>query len=544
MLLRYLQKEYIILIFIIFLAGSIFYYSGFQDITSISGAVTFEQACMADNTIFKVYNSISSGYNSHVSLWNSLNPAFDIKVCSTELVNHNACGSNPDSDSKQVVFWLFDSDNSHVSQNNRPDVGPGTVYDVPVCYNNKYCVYASQSDCDDVGLSDFECVASMSDVYNAHVGDCDEYNIKICCGNRDPDLVCTLYDTANWNVPSAVVGQSIPSMIVDGSESCSGERVIFEVFENDISTGEDSSDDPVLINPPRSTFVFVSDEFENYATVTTNWIAEWQEDCLLGLCNPPEYYFKASLQRNPSNFVISETIPVYQSVQGGVCGDAITQCLNSQNFCEECDDGNTDSNDACKTNCLLNVCGDGLLYNGIEECDDGNTIDNDWCNNACFFNMCFTNNHFWAYRNDTKINANFPNPILNGTDVEFFIQYTQKCITTLTIDRLEIREYDGAVDDSDIANVSYNVINVSDVTKKLGPDAIFRYNWTALFDLSEIGPNLELGSDDGNAEYYIVINFTNVYPTYTEYLQASYALDYPQRLVVLDPNVQSAIFYT
>ncbi|MEP0813617.1 MAG: DUF4215 domain-containing protein, partial [bacterium] len=47
------------------------------------------------------------------------------------------------------------------------------------------------------------------------------------------------------------------------------------------------------------------------------------------------------------------------------CGDGVKQAS------EQCDDGNTDNNDACTNACTLNVCGDGAVFKGVEECDQG-----------------------------------------------------------------------------------------------------------------------------------------------------------------------------
>jgi MYXO-CTERM domain-containing protein len=52
---------------------------------------------------------------------------------------------------------------------------------------------------------------------------------------------------------------------------------------------------------------------------------------------------------------------------------------------EQCDDGsaNSDENpDACRANCLLPTCGDGVVDTG-ETCDDGNTTNGDGCENTC-----------------------------------------------------------------------------------------------------------------------------------------------------------------
>ena len=64
------------------------------------------------------------------------------------------------------------------------------------------------------------------------------------------------------------------------------------------------------------------------------------------------------------------------------CGDSIVQCLNDNNFCEECDDGNTNNFDSCRNDCTLPYCGDGIVDSG-EECDDGNNVNGDGCNANC-----------------------------------------------------------------------------------------------------------------------------------------------------------------
>jgi MYXO-CTERM domain-containing protein len=81
-----------------------------------------------------------------------------------------------------------------------------------------------------------------------------------------------------------------------------------------------------------------------------------------------------------------------------LCGDAII----SSALGEECDDGNTDENDGCDADCLVErgwdcsavdeetgaslcgvVCGDGVWVEGYEECDDGNNDDFDGCDGDC-----------------------------------------------------------------------------------------------------------------------------------------------------------------
>lgn len=56
---------------------------------------------------------------------------------------------------------------------------------------------------------------------------------------------------------------------------------------------------------------------------------------------------------------------------------------------EECDDGplNGDVADACRSNCTLPFCGDGIT-DSDEECDDGNVVDDDGCSNLCMLPGC------------------------------------------------------------------------------------------------------------------------------------------------------------
>lgn len=55
---------------------------------------------------------------------------------------------------------------------------------------------------------------------------------------------------------------------------------------------------------------------------------------------------------------------------------------------EACDDGNKLDNDACRSDCTLAACGDGIVQMGAEACDDGNAIDDDGCSNSCKAGTC------------------------------------------------------------------------------------------------------------------------------------------------------------
>ena len=66
---------------------------------------------------------------------------------------------------------------------------------------------------------------------------------------------------------------------------------------------------------------------------------------------------------------------------GGQCGNGMTEQG------EECDDGNSENQDACTNMCMNAACGDGVVCLGwlqcTEQCDDGNTVNGDGCSGVC-----------------------------------------------------------------------------------------------------------------------------------------------------------------
>ena len=59
-----------------------------------------------------------------------------------------------------------------------------------------------------------------------------------------------------------------------------------------------------------------------------------------------------------------------------VCGNQVVESG------EECDDGNTNDDDACVA-CNWARCGDAKVWRGVEDCDDENADDTDGCTNSC-----------------------------------------------------------------------------------------------------------------------------------------------------------------
>jgi cysteine-rich repeat protein len=63
---------------------------------------------------------------------------------------------------------------------------------------------------------------------------------------------------------------------------------------------------------------------------------------------------------------------------GATCGNGMVEAG------EECDDGNTRSDDGCSAECRYEYCGDGIVQSTLgEQCDDGNYRNDDGCDMFC-----------------------------------------------------------------------------------------------------------------------------------------------------------------
>lgn len=102
-----------------------------------------------------------------------------------------------------------------------------------------------------------------------------------------PPVACAL-TSASWVTRSnpVVEGDRVRLNVrTNNDPSCIGKKVELQVWESD-SLLEGGIDDKADIMPRTITI--------SGNTATSSWIAEWQNDCR-GLCNPPEYYFKAKI---------------------------------------------------------------------------------------------------------------------------------------------------------------------------------------------------------------------------------------------------------
>ncbi len=217
--------------------------------------------------------------------------------------------------------------------------------------------------------------AYMSDVSDNLIGDIDIVNFDVkLCGNGIPEAgegcddgnlidgdgcsaSCTVeippcvLTNAYWSKTSAIEKENV-NLIVEGT-NCDGKVIDFSIFEDD-----EIIDDNINVNIAGGTFLG--------GIASGTWAVEWQVDCILEICNPPEYYFNAVLREDNANSISSEGrangLLTVQELNP-TCGNGIPQTG------EECDDGNLNNNDACTNVCKNNVCNDGVLYSGVEVCD-------------------------------------------------------------------------------------------------------------------------------------------------------------------------------
>ncbi len=102
-----------------------------------------------------------------------------------------------------------------------------------------------------------------------------------------------------------------------------------------------------------------------------------------GVCGPlPGCVVDTAVVTGENLARVSYSLDVQQQVVENVCGDG------RKGGDEQCDDGNTVSNDGCSSTCTQEGCFIDDNVVGGEACDDGNTTDDDCCNNMCMPPVC------------------------------------------------------------------------------------------------------------------------------------------------------------
>ena len=132
------------------------------------------------------------------------------------------------------------------------------------------------------------CGDSAGEDCNGCVADCGCTAPQVCESNGLCTIKCDLKD-ASWSVNRVVAGNPVDLNII--GSNCGGKTINFEIFEKD---GALNPDDDITLhggtNPSPITFP------DGEATTSATWTAFYMPDNDGGQSDPPEYYFRASVQ--------------------------------------------------------------------------------------------------------------------------------------------------------------------------------------------------------------------------------------------------------
>jgi hypothetical protein len=158
-----------------------------RGVSSYSLNCTFTPTASCNNLSVVLLKNASGGYDNAHAQNTSVNTYPNSLCCYSDASLTPSCAQT-------VLFRLSNETNAHVQIGNYT----GNQYNVSVCISSTQrqarCVYSSGS-C----ASGFNCIASMaspdtpsSNLTNAHLGECGEYNLKVCCKiNNPPNVTLT-----------------------------------------------------------------------------------------------------------------------------------------------------------------------------------------------------------------------------------------------------------------------------------------------------------------------------------------------------------------
>ena len=202
------------------------------------------------------------------------------------------------------------------------------------------------------------------------------------CSNGQCSTPCSLSDAYfskdNNNIITKAQEGDTVNLIVKADSNCNNKQITFTLKEYDFT-----KDDPVSINPQPAIY--------NNGQAKTIWVAEWQDDGLLG--GDPEYYFKASDGfNNISSGTTSDRLLVVSKKSSDICGDNVCDhtigeyCNNCESDCGSCigncGDGTCQEDESCLT-CVADCgeCSNNKTKCGDNVCDH-KAPSNEYCNNC------------------------------------------------------------------------------------------------------------------------------------------------------------------
>ena len=335
-------------------------------------------SCNPDNTVMK----LSSSTNAHGELWNETN--YDYYLCCDFARTHTCSGTNK-------VLGLSSSTNAHAevpSQNN---------YATSVCYGNLECT-SRENNCNPAEIT----MSSLSDETNAHIGNADNYDLKICCagiceegkiyyrGNCVDKAVLYWADSVGNYITEkdVALGTTQIMLVIENSYLDEGTEVSFEIWEKDLF-----ADDYIRT---LSTNVDANKEARTLWKVSQADLDKTPNDY-------SKFYFKAEDEKSGYLSISVVKQETYCS-SIGFCKDYETEVDCEADICSisgknvENDNGFCGDGFLCECTWDEGVCGPNSIYlgegecgNGVQEtgeqCDDGNLNNNDGCSSTCMYEI-------------------------------------------------------------------------------------------------------------------------------------------------------------
>jgi len=117
----------------------------------------------------------------------------------------------------------------------------GGSYTIPICFGDLSCISTDQTSNDDYRLP----ILSLSADTNAHIGNFEDYPIKILC--RSPTVPIAFWSVTNGVKPTSLI-DVVPDttkvqIIFENSGLIEGTKAIFEIFESDVGETLRGDDD-------------------------------------------------------------------------------------------------------------------------------------------------------------------------------------------------------------------------------------------------------------------------------------------------------------
>jgi len=282
-----------------------------------------EHVCFGDFTCYNTAGSCIAGDTQMVSLSSDTNAHiggfsdYPTKICCSP--NLDYCGDG------QINPAEEECDDGNVNN------GDGCSY--PACTIETGFICASEPSICSPICGDGVCKSANGETCSSCPADCTwNVNTQECVGGVIvPACILT---SATWNETSVLEGTPVKLNIA--GTNCNGKTIDFIVQEHDL-LGHNS----VRINPVSIAFIGTS----SYGT----WRAEWQDDSILGIGNPPEYHFTATVSGHIQS--IESSNPMLEVTQSVLCGNGIQ-----------------DTGETCAT-CVADVpCSSGYYCNGTAMC--------------------------------------------------------------------------------------------------------------------------------------------------------------------------------